>query len=139
MPTTSPVEAAPIVIPHKVTTTFALAATFPDVVRVNCVLDKTLEVALSKPPEVLVTLGAAASIKKLVGKITVTMAPELRALCKLNARTTFRFVVDATRSAAKMVITTLDTWPPRMPADAEVPLTSVEVVIQTSFVPWLGW
>jgi len=67
------------------------------------------------------------------------MAPELRALCKLNHRTTFRFVVVATRSAAAMVITTFDTWPPRMPADALVPMASVEVVIETSFVPWLGW
>lgn len=46
MPTTLPVEAAPIVIPHKVTPTLALAATFPDVVRVNCVVDKVLEVAV---------------------------------------------------------------------------------------------
>ncbi len=46
MPTTLPVAAwAAIVIPHKVTPTFAFAATLPDVVRVNDVPDKELEVA----------------------------------------------------------------------------------------------
>ncbi len=46
MPTTLLVTAAPIVIPHKVTPTFAFAATLPDVVKVKDPLDKTLEVAV---------------------------------------------------------------------------------------------
>jgi len=69
----------------------------------------------------------------------VTLSPVLRALRKENETMTFRFVVDATRSAVAMVITTLDTWPPRMPADARVPISSVVVVIETSLRPWLGW
>jgi len=56
-----------------------------------------------------VTLGAAASLKKPLGNIMVTLSPVLRALCKENETITFRFVVDAMRSAVAMVITTLDT------------------------------
>lgn len=142
MPMTLPEVALPSVRPHKVTATFEFTATLADAVRVNDVVNDVLagmlEVAVRKPAEVLTTPGAEASIKKFNGYVMVTLSPLLRALCKENDTTTFRFVLDAIRSAIAMSIFTLDTWPPRMPADALVPVRSVVVVMNTSRVPWLG-